>query len=234
MQTRRKMNGSRSESHRGTIQAAIFDMDGVIVDSHPIHRKAWKQFLHILGREVSESDLDYILEGRKRSEILSHFLGALSSEQIQEYGERKDFLFRESACEVRAIPGLRGIVRGFASCGIPMAVATSASESRTRFTLAQLRLQQHFCAVVTSKDVPRGKPAPDLYTKACERIGVRPSQAIAFEDSVAGVQSAKSAGLRCAGVLTNQSAAILRAAGADFTLPDFVGVTVEDLCDVTC
>jgi beta-phosphoglucomutase len=227
------MERSRVRSRRGTIRAAIFDMDGVIIDSHPIHRRAWKEFLHILGREVSESDLDYILEGRKRSEILSHFLGALSAAQIQEYGERKDLFFRESAGKVRAIPGLREIVKRFESCGIPMAVATSASESRTLFTLANLRLRRHFCAVVTSRDVPRGKPAPDLYTKACERIGVQPSQAIAFEDSVAGVQSAKAAGLRCAGMLTNQSAEVLQAAGADFTLPNFVGLTVEDLCDAT-
>ena len=209
--------------------AVVFDMDGVLVNSHPIHRRAWQQFLSTLGREVSESELDYILDGHKRSDILCHFLGALSSAQLAEYGQRKDSLFRESAREIQPIDGLTDFVANIASHGIPMAVATSASESRTRFTLQQLRLRSYFRAIVTGKDVVFGKPAPDIYRLACKRLGVRPARAVAFEDAVGGVRAAKTAGLFCVGVLSHQPAASLKAAGADLTIPNFLGLSIDDL-----
>lgn len=209
--------------------AVVFDMDGVLVNSHPVHRRAWQQFLKTLGREVSESELDYILDGHKRSDILCHFLGALSPAQLAAYGQRKDSLFRESAREIQPIDGLTDFVEHIARQGIPMAVATSASESRTRFTLRQLRLHRYFRAIVTGKDVVFGKPAPDIYRLACTRLGVRPSRAIAFEDAIGGVRAAKTAGLFCVGVLSHQPAASLSAAGADLTIPNFLGLCIDDL-----
>ena len=72
------------------LQAIIFDMDGVLIDSHPIHRQAWQRFLLTLDQQVSDAGLDFILEGRKREDILRHFLGDdLSEVQISEYGKRK-------------------------------------------------------------------------------------------------------------------------------------------------
>ena len=68
------------------IRGVVFDLDGVIVDSHPIHKQAWRAFLASLGREVAESDLDFILEGRGRREILVHFLGDLTDSDVREYG----------------------------------------------------------------------------------------------------------------------------------------------------
>jgi beta-phosphoglucomutase len=204
-------------------------MDGVIVDSHPTHRKAWQRFLRLLGREVSADELDYILDGHKRGDILRHFLGPLSAEQIVEYGQRKDLIFRESAAEIRAIGGVAKFVEHLASRRMRMAVATSASESRTRFTLEQLKLSAYFDTIVTGKDVTLGKPAPEIYRIACWRLSVEPRVAMAFEDAVSGVQSAIAAGLRCVGVRTHQSAAKLTAAGADFTIADFTGWSLDDL-----
>ncbi len=204
-------------------------MDGVIVDSHPVHRRAWQQFLQSLGRRVSESELDYILDGRKRADILCHFLGPLSPEQILEYGQRKDSFFQERASEVLPICGLVPFIEHAASQGTRMAVATSASESRTRFTLEQLKLRSHFEVIVTGKDVTLGKPAPDIYRIACRRLAVEPEEAVAFEDAVAGVRAAKTAGLRCVGVLSHQSAPNLSAAGVDWTVPDFAGLSLNTL-----
>jgi HAD superfamily hydrolase (TIGR01509 family) len=215
--------------NRNTFRAVIFDMDGVIVNSHPVHRKAWQQFLCLLGHNVSESELDYILDGRKRADILCHFLGPLSAEQILNYGQHKDRFFQESATEVQPIPGLIDFVEHVARRQRSMAVATSASESRTRFTLEQLGLRPYFDAVVTGKDVTIGKPAPDIYRAACKCLNVEPQSSIAFEDAVAGVEAAKAAGLRCVGVLSHQPASKLIAAGADLTIRDFIGLTFEDL-----
>jgi beta-phosphoglucomutase-like phosphatase (HAD superfamily) len=72
------------------LRGVVFDMDGVIIDSHPAHRLAWKAFLESVGRETRDEELDFILDGYKRAEILEHFLGKLAPEQIAEYGNRKD------------------------------------------------------------------------------------------------------------------------------------------------
>jgi beta-phosphoglucomutase len=223
------MKASTKRNCPAPFGAIIFDMDGVIVNSHPVHRKAWQRFLRLLGRSVSDADLDYILDGRKRSDILCHFLGPLSSREIFEYGQRKDLIFRESAAEIQPIPGLVAFVEHVARQHMRMAVATSASESRTRFTLEQLKLRSYFNVIVTGKDVTAGKPAPDIYRTACRRLCVEPEAAVAFEDAVSGVEAAKAAGLQCVGLLTHQPAAKLIAAGADLTIPDFAGLSLDDL-----
>jgi len=202
-------------------------MDGVIIDSHPAHRKAWREFLQSLGRQVADSDLDYILDGRKRADILSHFLGPLSTEQIIEYGKCKDLFFRESSSAIEPIPGAVQFVKHVAAEGIRMAVATSASEDRTSCTLEHLQLKRYFATVVTGRDVTAGKPKPDIYLAACKLLKVDPLETVAFEDAVSGVVAAKSAGLRCVGVLSHETSDKLTAAGADFTISDFNGLSLS-------
>jgi beta-phosphoglucomutase len=72
------------------LRGVIFDMDGVLVDSHSAHRDAWRQFFQTLGRNVPESELDFILDGRKRGDILQHFLGNCPDSELEEFGRRKD------------------------------------------------------------------------------------------------------------------------------------------------
>jgi len=81
-------------SSNNRVHAVVFDMDGVLIDSHPAHRAAWREFLRMMGRDASEAGLAFILEGRTRSEILRHFFGELGNEDLQEFGKRKDEIFR--------------------------------------------------------------------------------------------------------------------------------------------
>ena len=169
----------------------IFDMDGVIIDSHPAHREAWRMFLRTLGKSVSDADLDFVLDGRKRGEILSYFLGKLSEVEMREYGERKDEYFREASLQVKPVPGVVKFIRTLENAGIATAVATSASESRTRHTLEHLRLIRHVRVIVTGDDVALGKPDPSIYVLACARLNVNPGHAVAIEDAVSGIKSAR-------------------------------------------
>src|ERR1700736_1841265 len=115
------------------LRAAIFDMDGVIVDSHPIHKRTWRKFLKLQGREISEKDLNFIMDGRKRDEILRHFLGELSDEQVRLLGHRKEQLFREEASDVKVIEGLYGLLQQLRKTEIKLGVASSGSESRVNY-----------------------------------------------------------------------------------------------------
>jgi HAD superfamily hydrolase (TIGR01509 family) len=203
------------------LEAVIFDMDGVIVDSHPAHREAWRMFMRTLGKSVSDADLDFVLDGRKRGEILRHFLGELSEAAMQEYGKRKDEYFREASLQVKPVPGVVKFMRTLEKAGVAMAVATSASESRTRHTLEHLRLISKVRVIVTGDDVALGKPDPSIYVLACEQLSVNPGNAVAIEDAVSGIQAARGAGLNCIGVASHQSPDKLHAAGAALVIRDF-------------
>jgi beta-phosphoglucomutase len=210
------------------LQGVVFDMDGVIVDSHPAHRLAWKEFLRSLGKDVADDELDFIMDGRKREDILVHFLGPLDPDQLHEYGKRKNDLFCRVASKAAPIPGVLEFIEWLDRENIPLAVATSASRNRTQFTLRSMGLLNRFRAIVTGDEVSQGKPHPAIYQLACERIHCLPDTTLAFEDAASGVRSAKSAGLRCIGVTGHQAAAALIAAGADAVVPDFVALTFRD------
>ena len=135
-------------------RGVVFDLDGVIVDSHPLHKQDWRSFLAYLGKEVSEADLDFIFEGRKRREILIHFLGELSFSDIQRYGNKKDEFFRQASTDLKPISGTVEFIKDVGQVGLPMAVATSASRQRAHWTLEQLELAECFGVVVPSKIKP--------------------------------------------------------------------------------
>ncbi len=202
-------------------------MDGVIVDSHPAHRFAWKEFLRIFGKEVTDAELDFVMDGRKREDILVHYLGSLTKAQLEEYGRLKNDLFWRAAPEVVPIPGVLKFIERVHSAGIILAVATSASAGRTRSILSRSGLLNHFRAVVTGDDVRKGKPDPHIYRLACQRIDCPVDAAVAFEDAASGIRAAKEAGLRCVGISGRKSGDALAAAGADCVLQDFVDMNLR-------
>jgi HAD superfamily hydrolase (TIGR01509 family) len=199
-------------------------MDGVLIDSHPAHRAAWKQFLHAMGRRASDTDLAFILEGRTRTEILRHFFGDLDNAEIQEYGRRKDEIFRGIEHQIGPVRGVLEFIEELGRQQIPMAIATSASEIRTSSTMERLGLGGRFEAVITASDVFAGKPDPMVYRLACERLSIHPQQALAFDDACSGVISATSAGMRCIGVASNGLCDSLLRAGAEAVIPHFAGL----------
>jgi len=202
-------------------------MDGVIVDSHPAHRFAWREFLRVLGRHVSDRELDFVMDGRKREDILIHFLGPLTDIQLRDYGSLKNELFWQAASKVVLIPGAFEFIECLRNGGIRLAVATSASAGRTHSILSRTGLLGHFSAVVTGDEVQNGKPDPSVYLLACRRINCSANSVVAIEDAASGVLAAKGAGLRCVGITGSQSGDVLVAAGADCVLQNFADMTLR-------
>jgi HAD superfamily hydrolase (TIGR01509 family) len=213
----------------GQLQGVIFDMDGVLVDSHAVHRKAWRQFFQTLGRDVPDSELDFILDGRKRGDILRHFFGNCADTELEEFGKRKDCIFREMQLGVAPVPGVVRFVRELHRSGAALALATSASRSRARSTLAELGLQHCFPVVVTGEDVLFGKPDAAVYRLACNRMEIEPERLLAVEDAISGVRAAVAAGLRCIGVALHETPENLTTAGAVLVVRDFENVSLHDL-----
>jgi beta-phosphoglucomutase len=210
----------------------VFDLDGVIVDSHPLHKRAWRTFLASVGKDVSEADLDFIFEGRRRQDILIHFLGELSDTEILEYGNKKDEFYREACTVLEPVAGSIEFIRQLGKAGFRIAVATSASRQRARWTLQQLKIADYFEVIVTGDDVAQSKPDPTIYRLAAQRLSIPPEYLFAIEDSICGVRSAKSAGLRCLGMARGTNVRALILAGADRVFPNLVDLAIRDLEEV--
>ncbi|HZU30633.1 MAG TPA: HAD family phosphatase [Candidatus Angelobacter sp.] len=211
------------------LAGVIFDFDGVIAESHPVHLLAWRMFLETVGKSLSDEDLSFVLEGAKREDILQRFLGELTPEQIKLYGAAKEQLFQTHAGAMKLIAGIAEFLDQLDAAGMPYAVASSGSRKRVEGSLEKFDLKPRFRSVVTGDDVSNGKPDPALFLLAAERLSVAPQNLMVCEDAVAGVQAAKKAGMKCLAIATNGREGKLKDAGADLIARDFTTVKLVDV-----
>jgi beta-phosphoglucomutase len=211
------------------LEGVIFDMDGVLLDTHPAHLQSWRCVLNELGKDVSDSDLQFVLDGHKRQEILRHFLGDVDESRLAQYGRLKDACFYRFSDSVRALPGVGHFVRTLAADGIAAAVATSAARSRAEDLLEKFDLRCWFSLIVTGDDVACGKPDPTIYKIASVRLGISPDCLLVVEDAVSGVKAARAAGMECLGIADERRAPALLNAGAQLVVPDFEGLSISSL-----
>lgn len=212
---------------KSTFRAAVFDLDGTLVDNIRFHFEAFEALAKRLGLTMDEATFQSF-NGLKNEDIFPRFLGRpLSREENVALAEEKEAtyraLFGPRLVAHRGATELLGRLRGG---GMKLAVASSAPPANRKLVLDGLGWNERFDAVVASEGL-RGKPAPDVFLAAAERLGVPPEACIAFEDAVNGVQSAASAGMLVVGVTTNVPAATLASAGARFTIADFVSLPPE-------
>jgi beta-phosphoglucomutase len=211
------------------LRAVIFDLDGVVIDSHPAHLEAWKSFLYSVDKDVSESDLEFVLEGYKREVILRHFLGELSADELKSYGEKKDALFRASLDDMKPVAGFQEFFNSLSTSGIAVALASSASRWRVEYILDRLGLSRAFRAIVSGDDVANGKPDPEIFHAAARGLGTDPAEILVCEDAVAGVQAAKRAGMKCLAIAANGRSPLLERAGADLVVGDFTQASLREI-----
>jgi beta-phosphoglucomutase len=211
------------------LAGVIFDFDGVIADSHPVHLQTWKELLRSIGKSVSDDELAFILEGAKREEILRHFMGEITPQQIRDFGAEKEKLFQARASELKMVRGFAEFLAQIESAGLPAAVATSGSRPRVERTLEQFGLRGRFRAIVTGDDVPKGKPDPALFCLAARALQVDAENILVCEDAVFGVAAATSAGMKCLAIAANGRAGKLKDAGASMVVEDFTQAWLDEI-----
>lgn len=199
--------------------AVLFDMDGVVADTMPLHRAVWRQFAAAHGIERSDDELR-ATDGRRASEIIEMLFGDLDAERVHALAEAREALYREElrTARLEAVAGVRELIRRLAELGIPRVIATSATPENVSQVLRPLGLHGSFDATVTSADVKRGKPDPEVYLTAAARAGVAPSACLVIEDALPGIEAARAAGAACLGVTTSLPAARLLGAGASWAV----------------
>jgi beta-phosphoglucomutase len=200
--------------------AAIFDMDGVIIDSNPYHKISLRQFCEKYGFHLTDEELINRIYGRTNKEWIANLFGALSKEELTRYGEEKESLFREVfKNDIRALTGLPEFLKSLKQNDIPMAIGTSAPRSNVDFVLSHTGLGEYFSAILDESNVEQGKPNPEIYLKVAAKLGYEPSRCVVFEDSLSGVESARRAGAKVVGVATTHSFEEL--GHTDFIIKDF-------------
>ena len=207
------------------IPAFIFDLDGVVVDSNELHVESWKEVARRHGFDCP--DPDHIGKcGLRTGAVIRDLLRwPVSEKEAARIGFEKEEIYREWIRQggIRPIPGALEFLDQSRQLGIRCAVGSSAPRENVDLCLKVLRLEEGFVATVSGADIPRGKPAPDIFLKAAEQMGVEPGQCLVFEDAPAGVEAAHAAGMRAVALLTSHSREELF--GADWLVPDFRSIS---------
>lgn len=176
--------------------AVIFDVDGTLVDSEPLAWRAWRDVLAQYGYELRPEDIE-LTRGRGWPEIHGHFVSVVP-DLPDSAGAWEGFsgrLFALLETELTPFDDAIGTARDLHERGMPVAVASSSPRARLDATLRAAHLDGLFDVTVAGDEVEHGKPAPDLFLAAAERLGVAPADCVAVEDSPPGVASAVAAGM---------------------------------------
>lgn len=191
--------------------AVIFDWDGVIVDSEDSHREAWRRLAAALGRELPDDCFEKSF-GRRNVDILRELL-RWTADPVEIAGlvERKETLYREVVRErgVPLLPGVRALLERLAAAGVPCAIGSSTARANIELSLELTGCSRFFKAMVASEDVEEGKPHPEVFLKAAQRLGVAPSNCVVIEDALAGLEAARRAGMTRMAVATSLPVEVL-------------------------
>jgi HAD superfamily hydrolase (TIGR01509 family) len=184
-----------------TLAAAIFDCDGTLVDSEPLARIAWARSLAPHGYEIDDAEYAGLI-GLPYPRVHAFFAARIPGlEPIDVFWDGYSArLFDLIDSELVPFEDALETVRGLAARGLEVAVASSSPRARLDRTLARAGLADAFAVSVAGDEVARGKPAPDLFLAAAERLGVAPARCAVIEDSPAGVAAGLAAGMRTVGV----------------------------------
>jgi HAD superfamily hydrolase (TIGR01509 family) len=208
-----------------SVRGAVFDLDGTLVDNMALHAQAFAAFMSRHALPPLDAGGRARLDGKRNADIFPDLFGrALPIEELRAYAEEKESLYRElSRGRLSPLAGLERLLEHLVARGIPFAVATSGPAENVRHTLAETGLAARLAVVVRGDQVPRGKPHPDIFLAAAERLGVGPSECLAFEDSPMGVAAARAAGMTCVAITTSFSAEAFQTAGVvpDALVADF-------------
>jgi len=208
-----------------TIRAIIWDLDGVILDSAEEHRLAWQRLAQDEGIVFTDTDF-WATFGKRNNDIIPHYWQVTSAEQVQALADRKETLFREFVRETAAfLPGAEELMRDLHEAGFAQALASSTPVENITLISELLGLERYLSALVSGETVAHGKPAPDIFLRAAEVLGIPPAACVVIEDAVAGVQAAHAAGMRCISVAGARDLPGLRA--AELMVRDLTEVDVE-------
>jgi HAD superfamily hydrolase (TIGR01509 family) len=205
--------------------AILFDLDGVVIDTHTLVTDFWLALATEQLVQLTPADFQQHIYGCPMNHTFDVLFPHLTAQQrqaiftrLQEYEINQTYL---------AVPGVIDLLQALKQRHLPTALVTSADTWKVEAVERQLGLTGLFVTQVTIGEIQRGKPHPDGYLLAAQRLQTPPHHCLVFEDAISGVQAAVAAGANCIGVRPTETAAALLEVGASYTIPDFTQVTVQ-------
>jgi beta-phosphoglucomutase family hydrolase len=210
------------------LEAVIWDMDGVLADTAPHHFRAWRETFAKRGISFTEADFMRGF-GVRNNVIIRNVLGEKTTDaEIETIAREKEATFRRIiGKDIKPLPGVLELLGQLYDRGFKMAIASSTVIENIRLIAGSLGIEKYFEAIITGHDVTKGKPDPQVFLKAAQRLGVSPANSIVFEDAVAGIKAAKRAGMHCVAITSTHSREKL--AEADLVVDTPAEVSVKDL-----
>jgi HAD superfamily hydrolase (TIGR01509 family) len=183
---------------------ALFDWDGVVIDSSAQHEESWEMLAVEIGKALP---MDHFVRGfgMKNQVIIPHILGwTHDPDEIHRYSLRKEFLYREIVRQrgIEPLPGVTGLLQLLRDHGVPCSVASSTHRENIETIFDAIGLRDYFNAVVTAEDVAHGKPDPEVFLKGAGKIACRPEHCVVFEDALVGIEAGLAAGAKVIAVAT--------------------------------
>ena len=213
------------------MEAFIFDMDGVIIDSEPLHSRVKMETFAHFGLPFDEGDLAQYM-GRTSVDIFSDVLKKehrtyVSVQEIVNY-KHAHYLELAVGGALEAIPGSLELIARLRAAGVPLALATSSWRRVVDAILVQFDLTEAFASVISGSELPKSKPDPAIYRLSAEALGVDPRKCVVLEDTAAGVAAAKGAGMYCIGFRSPHSG-VQDLSRADEIVDDLATIDVAKL-----
>lgn len=211
------------------LQAAIFDWDGVVIDSSQHHEESWERLAKETGRHLPTNHFKKGF-GMKNEVIIPQLLQWTEDpEKIHELSLRKEALYREVVVEwgIEALPGVKELLDALALAGIPRVIGSSTHRANIETSLNLLGLREAFTAITTAEDVSHGKPDPEVFLKCAEKAGAEPKASVVFEDALVGIEAGHRAGMKVVAVATTNDADII--SHADLTVHRLTEVDLDSL-----
>jgi beta-phosphoglucomutase family hydrolase len=183
---------------------AIFDWDGVIIDSRVQHEKSWERLAAEEKRVLPEG---HFLRGfgMKNDRIIPEVLRwTTDPAEIERVARRKEEIYREIVKEdgISALPGVRALLEQLLDAGIPCVIGSSTERRNIEAVLDLIGLRSFFPKIVSADDATHGKPHPEIFLKAAEKIAIPPEESVVFEDTHVGIEAARAGGMKVVGVAT--------------------------------
>ena len=185
------------------IKGLIFDMDGTIVDNMRFHDDAWEVWHAKYDLPFDRPSFFSRTAGRTNPEIIGELFPHLTADEVVARGSEKEALYVDLyRPHVAEVTGLAGLMARAGAAAVPMAVGTAAPNENIAVVLDTLGIRARFRTIVSPSQGFRGKPHPDMFLAAAERMGIAPEHVVVFEDAPLGVEAARRAGMRAVAMLT--------------------------------